>query len=150
MSKALTDIMISTFLTVLLMVFGIQCYKVPQEARVYPLVLLIMSACLVVISFVINIRKYKEESKIKEATSNISAKKTILIYIVFIGAYIMLMDKIGYSISTYLFTLLSLLYLKVESKKVLIILPIGITLIIYFVFTNILYVMLPRGTWMPF
>lgn len=150
MSKTVSDIFISALLSIVLFVFAIQLPKIPQGARVYPIVLLIASACLVISYLVISVKKYKNEDKAEKVQTDSSQLKLILSYIIFIGIYILLMDKIGYIISTYLFVLLSLLYLKVKSKKVLIILPIAITLVVYFAFTNILIVMLPRGTWLPF
>ena len=151
MRKSLTDIIISFCLGILLLVFTFQLPKIPDGAKMYPIVLIVASACLVLVSLVINIKKYKLEivEDSVEQTS-IGGKKAIVIYIIFIGVYILLMDKIGYIVSTYLFTLLSLIYLKVRSKKVLIILPIALTGIIYFVFTSVLHVMLPRAAWLPF
>lgn len=150
LSKALSDVFISIALAIILLVFGVQLPRIPQGAKTYPVALLIISALLVIMSLVMNIKKYKEQGNKSEENENSGQLKIIIIYMVFIGVYIFIMDKIGYSLSTYLFTLLSLLFLKVQSKKVLIILPVGITLVIYFVFTNLLAVMLPRGSWLPF
>ena len=64
-----------------------------------------------------------------------------------IGVYLFLMGKIGYIASTVVFMVASLLYLKLKNKIVLATLSVVLTLILYFVFTNFLTVILPRGSW---
>ena len=55
--------------------------------------------------------------------------------------------KIGYIASTVVFMIASLMYLKLKNKIVMIALSIIMTIILYFVFTNFLTVILPRGAW---
>ena len=57
------------------------------------------------------------------------------------------MGKIGYIASTVVFMIASLLYLKLKNKVVMVVLSVVMTIILYFVFTNFLTVILPRGTW---
>lgn len=61
--------------------------------------------------------------------------------------YLFLMGKIGYIASTVLFMVASLIYLKLKNRIVLAVLSVVLTIILYFVFTNFLTVILPRGSW---
>lgn len=73
--------------------------------------------------------------------------KIIVPYCLMITVYLFMMGKIGYIASTVLFMIASLVYLKLKNKVVLIVLSIVMTVILYFVFTNFLTVILPRGSW---
>ena len=73
--------------------------------------------------------------------------KIIVPYCLMIVVYLFLMGKIGYIASTVVFMVASLLYLKLKNKIVLATLSVVLTLILYFVFTNFLTVILPRGSW---
>ena len=67
-----------------------------------------------------------------------------------ITVYLFLMGKIGYIASTVVFMIASLVYLKLKNKVVMVVLSILMTIALYFVFTNFLAVILPRGTWFNF
>ena len=43
--------------------------------------------------------------------------------------------------------LASLIYLKLKNKVLMVILTVALTVVVYFVFTNFLTVILPRGSW---
>jgi putative tricarboxylic transport membrane protein len=73
--------------------------------------------------------------------------KIIIPYCLMIAVYLFLMGKIGYIASTVVFMISSLLYLKLKNKILMIVLSVVLTIILYFVFTNFLTVILPRGTW---
>ena len=64
-----------------------------------------------------------------------------------IVVYLFLLNKIGYIFDTVLFCVVSLIGLKLKNKAVVVILPIVLTLVIYFVFSLFLSVILPRGSW---
>lgn len=67
------------------------------------------------------------------------------IMIVFILLYLFFMQIIGYSLSTLLFLVSSMLYLSYRNWKVMLSLSAGWILFSYLVFYKLLYVPLPRG-----
>ena len=71
----------------------------------------------------------------------------IVIYCVAILIYILLMDKIGYIISTILFAVYSLIFMKNKNKLVIVLLPVIFAVLMYLIFLNFLFVQLPVGSW---
>ena len=81
------------------------------------------------------------ESKVLEQA------KTIAPYCLMIIAYIWLLNKLGYIISTVIFMIASLIFLKLKNKVLMIVLSVVVTLVLYYIFTNFLVVVLPKGRW---
>ena len=79
--------------------------------------------------------------------ASIEQAKIIVPYCLMIVVYLFLMNKIGYIASTVVFMLASLIYLKLKNKVLMVILTVALTVVVYFVFTNFLTVILPRGSW---
>lgn len=67
------------------------------------------------------------------------------VMIVLIIIYLLMIQFIGYTISTILFLVLSMLYLRYKNWKTIIILTTGWILFSYFVFYRLLYVPFPKG-----
>lgn len=86
----------------------------------------------------------------KQETEVIAQTKIILPYCVMITLYLFLMSRIGYVVSTVVFMLVSLLYLKFKSKIGMVIISIVTTILIYLMFSNFLGVILPRAAWFRF
>lgn len=152
MKKALTDITVSVVLLVVLAVFAFQLPSVPDDGRSYPLVMLVGSTALAITVLVKSLLSYRQQEPFtpERRARLLEIMKSIVTYIVLIAAYVFLIEKIGYLISTLLFCAASLLLLKCSSKKTIILLPIVLTLLVYFVFTRFLMVSLPQGTWFQF
>ena len=136
---------ISIVLLIFFASLAVQVPSIPAVSRGYPMVLLIISAVMTVILLVKSLVKLKGEKK--QPTEVAAQAKTIVPYCILIALYLFLMGKIGYIVSTVLFMIVSLLYLKLKNKIVLVVLSVVMTIILYFVFTNYLMVILPRGTW---
>ena len=111
----------------------------------YPLVLLIVSYLMTFYLLISSVVKLKSEDKQK--TQVIEQAKIIVPYCLMIVVYLFLMNKIGYIASTVVFMLASLIYLKLKNKVLMVILTVALTVVVYFVFTNFLTVILPRGSW---
>jgi putative tricarboxylic transport membrane protein len=134
-------IVLLAFLTSL----AVQVPAIPEVSRGYPLVLLIISYVMTIWLLVTSVLKQKKEEK--QETQVVEQVKIIVPYCLMITVYLVMMSKIGYIASTVLFMIASLIYLKLKNKVVLAVLSVLLTIILYFVFTNFLTVILPRGSW---
>jgi putative tricarboxylic transport membrane protein len=135
------SIVVLGFLTSL----AVQIPEIPPVSKGYPLVLLIMSYIMTIYLLISSVYKMKKEEN--QPTQVVEQAKIIIPYCLMIVAYLFLMGKIGYIASTVVFMISSLLYLKLKNKILMIVLSVVLTIILYFVFTNFLTVILPRGTW---
>lgn len=88
-------------------------------------------------------------SKKKTEVATIDRESVILILLfgILVLAYVLLIDKLSYLVSTLLFLYASQWMLGLKNKVLFIIFPIILTLTIYFLFTRVLGVFLPEGTW---
>ena len=135
------SIVVLGFLTSL----AVQIPEIPPVSKGYPLVLLIISYIMTIYLLVSSVYKMKKEDN--QPTQVVEQAKIIVPYCLMIAVYLFLMGKIGYIASTVVFMISSLLYLKLKNKILMIVLSVVLTIILYFVFTNFLTVILPRGTW---
>lgn len=145
MKKSLPDMIISIFLLAFLTSLAVQVPSIPAVSRGYPLVLLIISYGMTIWLLVSSMVKMKGQGK--EETKVMEQVKIIIPYCLMIILYLILMGKIGYVAATVVFMLASLIYLKLENKVLMIALSVILTIVLYFVFTNYLTVILPRGDW---
>lgn len=145
MKKSFADMIISIVLLAFLTSLAVQVPAIPEVSRRYPLVLLIISYVMTIYLLVTSVVKQKKEEK--QETQVAEQVKIIVPYCLMITVYLILMNKIGYIASTVLFMAASLIYLKLKNKVVLAVLSVVLTIILYFVFTNFLTVILPRGSW---
>ena len=145
MKKSFADMIIGIVLMAFLTSLAVQVPAIPEVSRGYPLTLLVISYLMTAFWLIKSIVKLKKEQK--QETKVLEQVKIIVPYCLMIGVYLFLMGKIGYIASTVVFMVTSLLYLKLKNKIVLATLSVVLTLILYFVFTNFLTVILPRGSW---
>lgn len=128
-----------------LLIFAFDMPNTAEQARTYPMVLLIVAYILIAYGLVrwfIAFRRgdFKDEVGLPP--------KRVVYMAVYIGAillYIFLLDKLGYVLSTFLFGVYSLIYMKNKNKIVIIVLPLVTALLMYFLFKNFLFVRLPQG-----
>ena len=145
MKKSFPDMIISIVVLGFLTSLAVQVPEIPAVSRSYPLVLLIISYIMTIYLLVSSVYKMKKEEN--QPTQVVEQAKIIIPYCLMIAVYLFLMGKIGYIASTVVFMISSLLYLKLKNKILMIALSVILTIILYFVFTNFLTVILPRGTW---
>ncbi len=139
---------ISILLLAFLTSLAVQVPAIPAVSKGYPLFLLAVCYLMTIILLVNSVRKMKTEDK--QATQIKEQFMVIFPYCLMIAAYLFLMTKISYIISTIVFMIASLIYLRLKNKIVMIALSVIMTLVIYLVFTNVLTVILPKGTWITF
>ncbi len=141
MNKFLTSHRIFIFcLLLVLIAFFTQVGEIPAEAKNYPLVFIITG---IIMALVLIFRKKQPEV---EALDKSSIMK-ILEFAIVIFIYLMLMSKIGYILSTLLFLYIGQWMLGLKKSAVFFLFPPILTLVLYLLFTRVLSVILPMGTW---
>ena len=142
MKKSFPDMIISIVLLAFLTSLAVQIPQIPAVSKGYPLIVSYLMTFYLLISSVVKLK-----SEDKQKTQVIEQAKIIVPYCLMIVVYLFLMNKIGYIASTVVFMLASLIYLKLKNKVLMVILTVALTVVVYFVFTNFLTVILPRGSW---
>ena len=127
-------------LAVVLIAFGTQLAPIPDDASSYPTFLLIGSAVLGVFLFI-------RKEKASETAISLSVVIHIVVFALMIIVYILILPKISYLLSTVLFLYVGLWWLGLKNKILFIVFPVVLTLTIYFLFSRVLGVILPEGTW---
>lgn len=145
MKKSFPDMVISIVLLAFLTSLAVQVPSIPAVSKGYPVFLLVVSYAMTIYLLLKSVVKMKTEEKQK--TEAAAQAKIIVPYCLMIAVYLFLMSKIGYIASTVVFMVASLIYLRLKNKVVMVVLSIIMTIVLYFVFTNFLTVILPRGSW---
>ncbi len=145
MRKKKLDILICVLLTIILLVFATQFSEITPIARIYPIGVMLGTFICILILLVQSIRSIRTNASQNTELMTAQVVKKIIYYILLILVYILLWEWLGYIITTFLFTLVSLLFLGMKNKTVLTLFPICITAVIYILFTNLLMVSLPKG-----
>ena len=145
MKKSLPDLIIGIVLLAFLTSLAVQVPAIPAVSKGYPVFLLAVSYIMSIWLVIRSMLKLKTQDK--QETQVVDQMKIIFPYCLMITVYLFLMGKIGYIASTVVFMIASLVYLKLKNKVVMVVLSILMTIALYFVFTNFLAVILPRGTW---
>ena len=124
---------------IVLIAFATQVPKIPDDAKMYPLALLVASFVTTIALFIMP--QALEQSIGKDAVLR------ILVFGVMIGISLFLLTKIGYLLSTVLFVYAGLWYLKLKKNVLFWVFPLVLSLSMYFLFTRGLSVILPMGSW---
>lgn len=145
MKKSLPDVIIAVVVLIFLATLFAQVPQIPDISRGYPLGLLVIATVMTLFLLVRNLLRLKGDEEVE--TKVVEQAKTIVPYCLMIIAYIWLLNKLGYIISTVVFMIASLLFLKLKNKVLMIVLAVVMTLVLYYIFTNFLVVVLPKGRW---
>ncbi len=149
MKRSTSDALICLGVYAVLAVFLMQYSAIPASAQSYPLFMIVATTIVNTVLFISALYKGRSEASIdaEQRAKFLGRVKMVVIYCVMIGLYIVLIEKISYIASSVIFMLASLLFLRVRSKPMLALLPVAMTLGVYFIFTRLLSVSLPIGTW---
>lgn len=145
MKKSTPDIIIGLAVIAWLITLLVQVPSIPEVSRTYPLALIIVSMIMAV--FLTVRAALRSRSEEKQPSKVAEQAKVIAPYCVLIIAYLALMPKLGYIISTVAFMVISFLFLKFKKPVAIIAISLIMTILLYFVFTNFLGVVLPEGKW---
>ena len=139
------DLLVCIGFALVLMLFVSDLGNTNEAARTYPMVMII--ACFVCIAFLIIQWIRKRKTILEEDAGGMEKKRVlyIVVYCVAVLLYILLIDKLGYVVSTVLFGIYSLIYLGNRNKLAIIIIPLAAAVVLYLMFSNILFVQLPSG-----
>ncbi|WP_320129177.1 tripartite tricarboxylate transporter TctB family protein [uncultured Sphaerochaeta sp.] len=124
---------------IIIVTFSAQIPSMPSESKEYPSFLLV---CCLILCLALLFKKDQGALGYEKGDM-----KRLIIFSLMIVLYLLLLDKIGYIISTLLFLVSSLLFLGLKSRNQLFFFPVGVTLTLYFLFSRVLAVILPEGTW---
>jgi len=145
MKKSLPDVIISIVVLIFLGTLFAQVPAIPEISKGYPLGLLVIATAMTLYLLIRNLLKLKNDEVVESQA--LEQAKTIVPYCLMIIAYIWLLNKLGYIISTVIFMIASLVFLKLKNKVLMIVLSVVVTLVLYYIFTNFLVVVLPKGRW---
>ncbi|MCI8649616.1 MAG: hypothetical protein HFG20_05830 [Anaerotruncus sp.] len=139
------DWLICTLLAAVLLIFVMELPNTAPQARVYPMV--VLGGSYLMIAIALGGWAWAKKNKTMPEEESLGKKRTvrIVIYCIAILAYIILIDKLGFIVSTVVFGIFSLIYMQNKNKIVIVVLPIVVTAVLYYVFTNFLFVTLPSG-----
>ena len=118
------DLLICIGLAFILSIFAVDLGNTNPAARTYPMVMVIASyffIAIIAIRWIINRKQILAES-----VGGMSGKR-------------------GYVVSTVIFGIYSLIYLKNRNKVVTAVLPVVAAFLLYFLFSKFLFVRLPAG-----
>lgn len=111
-----------------------------EGSRVFPRAIAIVAIFLATVLLIRSVVLKKREQY------NFDEGQKIVVLTVFCVVYIFLMKYIGFYIATPLFLIASFKYLEVASKKVLMVIPISIDIIVLVCFDILFRVPIPMGT----
>lgn len=90
-----------------------------------------------------NDEQLQEQSEDDETSAKLN--KRILLFMVSTLVYLAVMSYLGFIISTIIYMPFLMWVLGTKSKKVLVVLPIAFTILLFFLFNNLLGIPLPQG-----
>lgn len=135
------DLLLGYILVAICGVFYFMISRLPEKATIYPLFVTTLLLLLTLVHLIISFRsKSTEESN---AFKGIYIKQ-LLFVLGFSGLYVGLINILGYVVSTVLYMLVSLIFMKMDKVKS-ILLSAGTAGFIFLLFKIILRVPLPKG-----
>lgn len=148
-TKRWPDILICVAVSIVLLIFCSQLPGINAMARAYPIVVIAGSFVMIAIILFQTLTKKTPAEGTPSGDPPLSKKTAIriVIYCFAILVYILLMDKLGYIISTIVFAIYSLVFMNNKNKLVIVLMPVIFAFLMYFIFLKFLYVTLPTGSW---
>lgn len=140
-----TDIGVVGFVYAVALFFLAMTLKLPKPAQAYPLFIIILLLCLTslyVVQMIIGAKKKGVVSGLEDFKGFLP--KQFFPILAMITAYLIIMYLAGFYISTALFIVISLLFLKVKKWQIILSTAV-ILLLVYCAFTLFLGVKLPMG-----
>lgn len=135
------NFMLDFFLIGLSAIFYFLTSKLPEKATVYPMFVITLLLVLTLIHLAMTF--FNKEDTEENPFKNIEVKQLLTVLIVS-GAYVFLINILGYLTSTFAYIATLLILLKVKKVNSILI-SVGFSLIIYVLFKMVLKVPLPRG-----
>lgn len=144
------DIVICICLAAILSIFVFELRKITPIARVYPQFVLAGSYIMIAIVLYQSARPSSKGPAAQSGSGDPPLTRPfvirIVIYCISILVYLLCIGLLGYIFSTIAFCVFSLLFLKNKNKLVVVLVPVLMALVMYYIFYKLLYVRLPTGT----
>lgn len=115
--------------------------QLPKEASIYPI---FVTSIFLILSITLLIKTYFNKEDSKSAGFKEIELGQLLFILISSGIYILLMNLIGYVVSTILYVFTILFFLKVGKKRSTLI-SFGFCIFVYILFKILLKVPLPEG-----
>ncbi len=135
------DLFLGYLLVIVSLVFYFMISKLPERATIYPI---FVTSLLLILTLIHLLITYKKNSKEESRAFKDIEWKQLLFVLAFSGVYVFLINILGYVVSTVLYVFASLLFLKTDKIKS-ILLSAGTAGFIFLLFKIILKVPLPKG-----
>jgi putative tricarboxylic transport membrane protein len=142
-SHILGRVMVIGFFLIVSIVLYLQTLTFPANSEVGPAVVPRLWILMIIpLSLLLLFRTFKRQEKVE---ANGPRMDIVLVFIGFLVVYLLVMNYIGYFISTFLFIVVGMLYLGYKNQKVTFIVATSWIVFSYVIFYKILFVSLPLG-----
>ena len=142
-SHILGRVMVIGFFLIISIVLYLQTLTFPTNSEVGPAVVPRLWILMIIpLSLLLLYRTFKRQEKVETNGPRIDI---VFMFIGFLVVYLLLMNYIGYFISTFLFIVVGMIYLGYRNHKVTLIVATIWILFSYIIFYKILFVSLPLG-----
>ena len=142
----LKEILFAAGAVALSLLFIVQSFKLPDSAALLPRMLagLIMGLSVIMVCQGLIAHRRMAKACLTEEIPVINVK-LVTLFVIFIVAYVALIEPLGYFIATPLFIIGTYLYLRATNLKNAIIVTVGFCALVYGVFVKVLYLPVPMG-----
>jgi hypothetical protein len=150
------ELMLPLLFLAVCVAYFIQAMGVSFDNLVFPLFVAVFIIPALAALIVQSVTK-KQDSDVSEESSSVSLRSIrtkvlsalnsnpIRVSLIFVFCYGIINYLFGFTVFIFSFSFLTLLALGTSNRWVLVVLPLGLSLLIYFVFIRLCYVPLPKG-----
>ena len=144
-SNTFGRIMVIAFFLLISIVLYLQSFIFPVSHEVGPAVIpRLWIFALVPLSLLLLVKTLRNKDGVEEAGTRVDI---VLTFIGFLVVYLLVMNYIGYFLSTFIFMITGMIYLGYKNIKVMLITSATWIVFSYIIFYKILFVPLPLGKW---
>jgi hypothetical protein len=137
--------MVIGFFLLISIVFYLQSFIFPVSSEVGPAVIpRLWIFALVPLSLLLLVKTLRNKEGVEDAGPRVDI---VLTFIGFLVVYLLVMNYIGYFLSTFIFMITGMIYLGYKNIKVMLITSATWNVFSYIIFYKILFVPLPLGKW---
>lgn len=143
------DSIVCILLLCFYVVMFVESIGLKQVARIYPQVLIILCAIFTVALLAKSIAaRHREDTSTQSAEEKrvaLAVIQDVAVICAALIAYALLIKVLGYITSSVLFIAVTLVFLRIKKWYVVAGISLGTTLFLYFMFNNLLGILLPAG-----
>jgi len=137
--------MVIAFFLLISIVFYLQSFIFPVSSEVGPAVIpRLWIFALIPLSLLLLVKTLRNKDDVEQAGTRVDI---VLTFIGLLIVYLLVMNYIGYFLSTFIFMITGMIYLEYKNIKVMLITSATWIVFSYIIFYKILFVPLPLGKW---